>query len=294
MKHLLDINDLNRIQIEHIIDRAFSFKSSIKLPLYSSETLATLFYENSTRTRVSFELAAKKLSMATITIDLQHSSESKGEIIEDTFRTLAAMGISAFVIRHQQEKLPHQLASLNKAKIINAGDGKNSHPSQSLLDVMTIIEKKKDLSKLKVAIVGDVLHSRVANSLQAIFSILDVGQLNFIAPTLWAPTNVQFGKVYTSLKEGIVDADVIICLRVQKERLLENESLDLNEYKRNYCLSKEMIAYAKPDVMIMHPGPINRELEITSEIADGPYSVILQQVANGVFARMAIIDYLLT
>ncbi|WP_188331934.1 aspartate carbamoyltransferase [Legionella adelaidensis] len=196
--------------------------------------------------------------------------------------------------RHKQNKFPHRLAELNKAQIVNAGDGKNSHPSQAILDVMTIIEHKKNLSQLKVAIIGDVLHSRVANSLQAIFSLIGLGELILVAPTLWAPEKSHFGDISHSLIEGVKDADVIICLRVQKERLLENEQMDLEEYIKKYRLSEEILAYAKPDVMVMHPGPMNRGLEITSEIADGPHSHILSQVQNGVFARMAIIHYLLS
>ena len=296
MKDFLEICDLVHEEINHLIKRAIFFKNSSEYPNYSQNTVANLFYENSTRTRVSFELAAKRLSMTVVNFDLHHSSESKGELMEDTIKTLAAMGIRFFVIRHTEDGLPMRLASeLSKdLHFINAGDGKHAHPSQAMLDIMTIVEQKPHLEQLKIAIVGDIRHSRVANSLQYVCAAMNIKQLTLIAPSVWQPEVVHFGEVTSSLKEGLTDADVIICLRVQKERLLAEEHLNLDDYHQNYALTTTSLAYAKPDAMIMHPGPINRGVEIDSEVADSPQSYILQQVENGVFMRMAILESLIS
>ncbi len=292
MKHFLDVNQLSLDDITALIQRALYFKNNAAYPCYPQCPVAHLFYENSTRTRVSFELAAKHLAMPVVNLDLQNSSENKGELIEDTLRTLAAMGIKLFVIRHEREGLQQRLAETcgDAVHIINAGDGTHAHPSQAMLDLMTILEKKPNLNLLKIAIVGDIRHSRVANSLQHICALLRVGELTLVAPDLWQPTSVQYGRVTASLHDGIVDADVVICLRVQRERLLASEHLDLASYRRDYALTSHSLAYAKADAMVMHPGPINREIEIDSEVADGPQSCILQQVCNGVFMRMAILE----
>jgi aspartate carbamoyltransferase catalytic subunit len=294
MNHFLEISQLSRAEIESIVQRAIGFKQQNNYPAYAQYTVANLFYENSTRTRVSFELAAHRLSMPVINIDLLNSSETKGEIIEDTIRTLAAMGIQYFVIRHRQEGLQQSLANKmgNTVHIINAGDGIHAHPSQALLDIMTILEQKPHLNQLKIAVLGDIRHSRVANSFQCVCAQLGVGELVLVAPELWQPKTVHFGRVTSSLRDGLTNADVVICLRVQHERLAKSDHLDLNSYRREYALTQDSLAYAKPDVMVMHPGPINRGIEIDSEIADGPHSFILQQVSNGVFVRMAIFDAL--
>ena len=256
--------------------------------------MINLFYENSTRTRVSFELAAKHLGMPVVNLDLQSSSESKGEVIEDTVRTLAAMGVRLFVIRHVQDGLPQRLADMidSNIRIINAGDGKHAHPSQAMLDFMTIMENQLEPSQLKIAIVGNIRHSRVANSLQCLSATLGVRELVMVAPKRWQPVTVHYGHVTDSLQDGIKDADVVVCLRVQKERLLSGEELDLAQYHRDYGLTSERLACAKPDVMVMHPGPINRGVEISNDVADGPQSFILEQVKNGVFMRMAILESL--
>ncbi|MDI9817863.1 MULTISPECIES: aspartate carbamoyltransferase catalytic subunit [unclassified Legionella] len=295
MKHFLDISQLSRQQIDSLLQRAIYFKNSKVYPDYAQHTVANLFYENSTRTRISFELAAKKLSMPVINVDLQHSSEAKGETIEDTLRTLAAMGINLFVIRHNQDGLQSRLAAelKNELHIVNAGDGRHAHPSQAMLDLMTIYEQKPDLKQLKLAIVGDIRHSRVANSLQCLCSSLGVKALALIAPRIWQPSVVHFGYVTDSLSEGLKDADVIICLRVQRERLQENEQLDLETYRREFAITEDMLKYAKTDAMVMHPGPINRGVEIDSQVADGAQSFILHQVSNGVFMRMAILESLI-
>lgn len=295
MKHFLDINQLSRHDIMALIQRALMFKAKPVYPAYPQCPLVNLFYEKSTRTRVSFELAAKHLSMPVVNLDLQSSSESKGEIIADTVQTLAAMGIKMFVIRHGEAGLPKRLAEKSKGQIhiINAGDGAHAHPSQAMLDMMTIVEQKPHLEQLKIAIVGDIRHSRVANSLQWISAKLNIGELVLVAPKLWQPASVHYGRVTTSLQEGLHNADVVICLRVQHERILENEQLDLARYRQEYALTSKSFAYAKTDAMLMHPGPINRGVEIDSDVADGPQSYILQQVSNGVFMRMAILEHVI-
>ncbi len=295
MKHFLEISQLSRQQIESLFERSLYFKKQTEYPSYPQHTVANLFYENSTRTRVSFELAANHLSMPVVNLDLQSSSESKGEVIEDTIQTLAAMGIKYFVIRHQQEGLQQRLADNlgDEVHIVNAGDGTHAHPSQALLDIMTIVENKPQLAKLKIAVLGNIRHSRVANSFQYMCSKLGVGELVLIAPKIWQPTVVHYGQVTTNLQDGLADADVVICLRVQRERLLDNEHLDLESYRRDFALTRRSLAYAKPNAMVMHPGPMNRGVEIDSDIADGPQSFILQQVGNGVFARMAILEGLI-
>lgn len=294
MKHFLEISQCSREELTTLLQRALYFKKNTTYPTYSEFPVANLFYENSTRTRVSFELAAKKLLMPVINLNLQSSSETKGEAIEDTVRNLAAMGIKHFVVRHKEEGLPQRLAKMGSMAfhVINAGDGTHAHPSQAMLDFMTIIEQKPDLSQLKIAIVGNIRHSRVANSLQCLCAILGVGELTLIAPALWKPLVVHYGSVTHSLREGIADADVVICLRVQQERLTNDEHLDLTLYHRDYALTKNSLKYAKSDAMVMHPGPINRGIEIDSEVADGPQSFILQQVMNGVYMRMAILESL--
>ncbi len=296
MKHFLDIQQLSKNEITSLIKRALHFKTNSIYPNYPESPVVNLFYENSTRTRVSFELAAKHLAMPVVNLDLQSSSENKGEIIEDTVKTLAAMGIKVFVLRHTQTGLPARLAKTcgDNIHIINAGDGTHAHPSQAMLDLMTIVEKKPHLEKLKIAIVGDIRHSRVANSLEWICSKLGVGELVLVAPKLWQPSSLHYGRVTDSLHDGLQDADVVICLRVQRERLSANEHLDLESYRSNYALTSKTLAYAKKDAMIMHPGPVNRGVEIDNDIADGPQSCILQQVKNGVFMRMAILECLTT
>jgi len=296
MQHLLDIKQLTSKKVNELIRCAMQFKMQSNYPQFTSSPLATLFYENSTRTRVSFELAAKHLGMPVVNVDLQSSSETKGEAVEDTFRTLAAMGIQCFVIRHSQDGMPARLAKQfgKNIHVVNAGDGQHAHPSQALIDFMTITEKKPALDRLKIAVIGDVRHSRVAHSFQALSALMGVGELVFVAPTIWQPTNIHYGRVTSSLKEGLANADVVMCLRVQRERLLETDQLDLTFFREHYALTVDTLRYAKEDAIVMHPGPMNRGVEIDSEVADGRQSVIFQQVNNGVFMRMAILDQILT
>ncbi len=295
MKHFLDIAQLSSDELHALIKRAIYFKNNPTYPQYPQGMVVNMFYENSTRTRVSFELAAKKLAMTVINLEAQSSSESKGEAIDDTIKTLSAMGIGLFIIRHVEERLPEALALMNEdVHIVNAGDGTHAHPSQALLDFMTIMEMKPNLRQLKMAIVGNIRHSRVANSLQCLCAKFGVRDLTLIAPEIWQPETIHFGRATASLKEGLLDADVVVCLRVQRERLLANEHLDLERYHRDYALTKHSLGYAKNNAMVLHPGPINRGVEIDSDVADGSQSYILQQVHNGVFIRMAILEALLT
>ena len=294
MNHFIDVNRLSRLEVEQLIERAFEFKKNRDYPNYSSYTVANLFYEPSTRTKVSFELAAKHLNMNVVNLSLEHSSETKGECIQDTLNTLAAMGISLFVVRHMQDNLPHSLSIGCDAgvHIINAGDGQNAHPSQAMLDLMTILEKKPNLNEQKVLIVGDLRHSRVANSLQKLFSIMNLGELVLVSPEIWQPETIYYGRTTTDLHKELDDADVVVCLRVQRERISTDECFDLTDYRKQFSITKEQAAYLKPDAMIMHPGPMNRGIEIDSAIADGSHSSIRQQVQNGVYMRMAVFDAL--
>ena len=294
MSHFLEISQLSAEQINTLLQRALAFKQGRQYPAYPEHTVATLFYENSTRTRVSFELASHRLGMPLVNLDLRSSSESKGEVIEDTVRTLAAMGIDCFVIRHKQEKLQQNLADniVDNVHIINAGDGTHAHPTQAILDMMTIVEQKPDVQQLKVVVIGNVKHSRVANSFQCICKQLGVGELVMVAPKLWQPEQVHYGRVTDNLNDGLADADVVMCLRVQRERLLEDEDLDIVSYRNHFSLTQQNLVKAKPNAMVMHPGPMNRGVEIDSEVADGAHSFILQQVTNGVFARMAVLESL--
>lgn len=295
MNHFLEISQLSRNQIETILDRARSFQFTHKLPSYPKYSVANLFYEDSTRTRISFELAAKQLSMPVINVDLQRSSENKGEIIEDTVQTLVAMGISTLVIRHKEEGIQQRIADQlgDAAHLINAGDGTHAHPSQAILDMLTIVEQKPRLDALKIAILGNIKHSRVANSFQVICEKLGVGELVLVAPKVWQPQTLHFGHVTDDLKTGLEGADVVICLRVQRERLAEADHLDLATYRKAFALTASNLRLAKPDAMVMHPGPVNRGVEIDSDVVDGSQSFILQQVQNGVFARMAILESLI-
>ncbi|MDP1602297.1 MAG: aspartate carbamoyltransferase catalytic subunit [Legionella sp.] len=296
MNHFLEISELSRPDIERLLQRALFFKKEKTHPSFAGHRLANLFYENSTRTRVSFELAAQHLSIPVVNLDMAASSERKGEIIEDTLKNLVAMGIDLFVIRHKEEGVQQRLAEHlgGAVHLINAGDGTHAHPSQAMLDLMTILENKPDISQLKIAIVGNIRHSRVANSLQCLFSLMGVKELILVAPDVWLPKTVHFGSTTTSFREGITDADVVITLRVQHERLSEDDHMDLQTYRNNYALTRQTLRYAKPDAMVMHPGPVNRGVEIDSDVADGSQSFILQQVKNGVFMRMAIIETLLS
>lgn len=299
-KDILGMKDLRVDEINLILETAESFleistREIKKVPTLRGKTIINLFYEASTRTRTSFEIAGKRLSADTINISASTSSVVKGETLIDTARNLEAMNPDVIVIRHSAAGAPHLLASLVKQSIINAGDGAHEHPTQALLDMMTIKEKKGKIAGLKVAIVGDIAHSRVARS--NIYGLSKMGaQIVVAGPVTMLPRDIeQMGvKVFSKLEDAIVDADVVMMLRIQLERQKQNIFPSLREYSQHYCLNRNNIKLAKKDVIVMHPGPINRGVEISPDIADDPsYSVILDQVNKGVAVRMALL-YLLT
>ena len=297
-KDLLGIRELSVSEIELILDTAESFKEVStreikKVPTLRGKTVINLFFEASTRTRTSFEIAAKRLSADAINISSSASSVVKGETLIDTAKNLEAMNPDCIVIRHSASGAPHLLARLMRIPIINAGDGANEHPTQALLDLYTIREKKGRLAGLKVAIVGDILHSRVARS--NIYGFTKMGaEVHLAGPQTMRPAEVESLGVrwQNNLRQIIPEMDVIMMLRIQLERQGGGFFPTLREYSRFFGLNQEALQKAKPDVLIMHPGPINRGVEISPEVADGPFSVILDQVTNGVAVRMALL-YLL-
>ncbi len=299
-KDILGIRDMSVAEINLILETAESFleistREIKKVPTLRGKSVINLFYEASTRTRTSFEIAGKRLSADTINISASTSSVVKGETLIDTARNLEAMNPDIIVIRHSAAGAPHLLASLLRQSIINAGDGAHEHPSQALLDMMTITEKKGKIAGLKVALSGDILHSRVARS--NIYGLSKMGaQVVVAGPATMMPRDInQMGvQAYTKLEDAIADADVVMMLRIQLERQKQNIFPSLREYAQHYCLNRTNIKLAKPDAIVMHPGPMNRGVEISPDIADDPgCSVILDQVNNGVAVRMALF-YLLS
>jgi len=299
-KDILGIREMTVDEINLILETAESFleistREIKKVPTLRGKSIINLFYEASTRTRTSFEIAGKRLSADTINISASTSSVVKGETLIDTARNLEAMNPDIIVLRHSAAGAAHLLASLVRQSIINAGDGAHEHPSQALLDMMTIREKKGRLTGLKVAIIGDILHSRVARS--NIYGLSKMGARVVVAgPATMMPRDIeQMGvQAFTKLEDAITDADVVMMLRIQLERQKQNIFPSLREYAQHYCLNRKNIRLAKPDAIVMHPGPINRGVEISPDIADDPgCSVILDQVNNGVAVRMALL-YLLS
>ncbi len=296
---MLGIRDLSREEIILVLDTADSFievstREIKKVPTLRGKTIVNLFYEASTRTRTSFEIAGKRLSADTINISSTTSSVVKGETLIDTARNLEAMNPDVIIIRHSAAGAPHLLAGLVKQSVINAGDGAHEHPTQALLDMMTIRAKKGRIENLRIAIVGDIAHSRVARS--NIYGLKTMGaQVAVAGPATMLPRDMEHMgvEVHSSLEKALAGADVVMMLRIQIERQHQNIFPSLREYARHFCLNRQNIALAKQDVLVMHPGPINRGVEIAPEIADGPFSVILNQVTNGVAVRMALL-YLLT
>ena len=294
-RHLLGLEGVSAEEITFLLDSAESFKEVSereikKVPTLRGRTVVNLFYESSTRTRTSFEIAAKRLSADTINLSASASSASKGETLTDTARNLAAMRPDAIVVRHPSAGAPHLLARHVDCPIINAGDGAHEHPTQALLDLLTIRSHKGQIAGLTVAIVGDLLHSRVARS--NLFGLRTMGaRVRFVGPpTLVPPQFAELGaELVYDLHEGLRDADVIMMLRIQRERMNGRYFSSLDEYSRLYCLSVDAVAKARKDVIILHPGPMNRGVEISSTVADGPYSVIMDQVTNGVAVRMAVL-----
>jgi aspartate carbamoyltransferase catalytic subunit len=298
-KDLLGIADLSPDEIALVLDTAEAMKEVgtrpiKKVPALRGKTVVNLFFEPSTRTRTSFEIAEKRLSADTLNIAIGTSSVVKGETLADTALNLEAMSPDMIVLRHSSSGACHLLSRICRSAIINAGDGMHEHPTQALLDAFTIRERKKQLAGLKVTIIGDLLHSRVLRSNIQLLTKMGADVWVCGPPTL-IPTDVRrFGVQATSfVDEAIVDADVIMLLRIQLERMEGAYVPSLREYFRVFGMTESRLRLAKPDVIIMHPGPMNRGVEIASEVADGPYSVILDQVANGVAVRMAVL-YLLS
>lgn len=298
-KDLLGISELSKEEILFILDSTESFKDISKrdikkVPTLRGKTVITLFYEPSTRTRTSFEIAAKRLSADTINISANTSSYVKGETLKDTARNLQSMNPDAIIIRHPMPGAPHMLARILDSSVINGGDGAHEHPTQALLDLYTMREKKGRLDGLKIAIIGDIAHSRVARSNIFALSHFDTEIVCSGPPTMLPPHIETLGvKREYDVNKAVQNADVIMMLRIQKERGGTSFIPSTREYSALFGLKKEHIEKAKQDVIVMHPGPMNRGIEISDEVADGPYSVILDQVENGVAVRMAIL-YLLT
>jgi aspartate carbamoyltransferase catalytic subunit len=297
--HLLSTEGLSRDILTHILDTATQFVSLSdrdvkKVPLLRGKSVFNLFFENSTRTRTTFEIAAKRLSADVFNLDIARSSASKGETLLDTIANLSAMAADIFVVRHSESGAPYLIAQhvAPHVHVINAGDGRHAHPTQGLLDAYTIRHFKKDFSNLRVAIVGDVLHSRVARSDIHAFTTLGCAEVRVVGPRTLIPSDLsQLGvKVFHDLDEGIRDCDVVIALRLQNERMSGALLPSSQEYFKNFGLTTSRLQVAKPDAIVMHPGPINRGVEIESAVVDGPQSVILNQVTFGIAVRMAVMS----
>ncbi len=297
LKHFISLQQLPGSLIEELLSAAESFidfatRDIKKVPLLRGKTVVNLFFEPSTRTRTTFEIAANRLSADVINLQSDSMSTTKGETILDTVETLQAMHTDTFVVRHNLSGTADLIARHvpEHVHIINAGDGRYSHPTQALLDMMTIRQHKPSFRNLVVAVVGDILHSRVARSEITALKKLGVGQVRVISPLTLIPTGVEkLGvEIYTDMDKGLKDVDVIVMLRLQLERMQGQLIPSSSEYYRNFGLTKERLEIAKPDALVMHPGPINRGLEIESAVADGPQSVILSQVSNGIAVRMAV------
>jgi aspartate carbamoyltransferase catalytic subunit len=299
-RHLLDLESLSRGEIERILHDAAPFKdvftrSVKKLPPLRGRTVVNLFFENSTRTRTSFELAAKFLSADIINFSVSTSSVAKGESLLDTAKTIRAYGADIIVMRHSSGGTPHLLArEMPEVSIVNAGDGCHEHPTQGLLDLFTILEKKGRIEGLTVAIIGDILHSRVARS--NVWGLTKMGaRVRVVGPPTLMPDGIaQWGgvEVHHDLKTGLEGVDVVYTLRIQMERLGQHLFPSVREYRLLYAITARRLRLAKPDAILMHPGPVNRGIEIDGDVADGPQSVITGQVTNGVAVRMAVL-YLL-
>lgn len=299
LKHFLTIEGLDRELLTEILDTAESFVGMSehqvkKVPLLRGKTIVNLFFENSTRTRTTFELAATRLSADVLNMDIARSATSKGESLLDTIRNLEAMQVDMFIVRHALSGAAHFIAQqvAPHISVINAGDGQHAHPTQAMLDMFTIRQHKKQFAGLKVAIVGDILHSRVARSQILALNALGVAEVRVIAPKTLLPAQVKTMGVTPihDMYEGLADVDVVIMLRLQKERMNSAFLPSESEFFRCFGLTEAKLQRAKPDAIVMHPGPINRGVEIASSVADGSQSVILQQVSNGVAVRMAIMS----
>ena len=299
LRHLLSIEGLPKRLIENILDTAASFVSIgerevKKVPLLRGKSVFNLFFENSTRTRTTFEIAATRLSADVINLDVGRSSTAKGESLLDTLANLSAMHADIFVVRHASSGAPYLIAqhAAPQVHVVNAGDGRHAHPTQALLDMLTIRHYKRDFHGLTVAIVGDILHSRVARSDIHALTTLGVPEIRAIGPRTLLPGGLeQMGvQVFHDMAQGLKGVDVIIMLRLQNERMQGALLPSAHEYFKNYGLTPERLALAQPDAIVMHPGPMNRGVEIDSAVADGTQSVILPQVTFGIAVRMAVMS----
>lgn len=301
LSHLLTIDGLKADTVKSLIHRARNYfdddGSLPALPDLTGKTVANLFFEPSTRTRSTFELAAKRLGATVLNLNIQHSSAKKGESLRDTIRNLEAMQCDLMVVRHGTSGAAHFVASEVKpgVGVINAGDGRHSHPTQALLDTFTILKHFPDLSAVRVAIVGDVLHSRVARSQIQALHVLGAQEVRLIGPKTLLPANAgpALGvHVYQDLATGLKDVDVVIVLRLQLERMQGTLLPAGNAFYQQYGITQASLASANPNAIVIHPGPMNRGVEIQSEIADGPHAVILDQVTNGIAIRMAVLSWI--
>lgn len=302
LKHLLTTEGLPRALLERLLDRAEPYARAAeagfkKDPLLTGKTVVNLFFENSTRTRTTFELAATRLSADVVNLQVAASSTAKGETLLDTLKTLEAMQADMFVIRHEASGAAHFFAehAAPEVAILNAGDGRHAHPTQALLDAFTIRRHKPDFSKLSIAIVGDIVHSRVARSNIHCLRTLGCTDLRLVGPPTLIPAGIAAMGVTVEhdLMRGLDGVDVIILLRLQKERMVGAFLPSLGEFHRDYGLTRERLSKLKPDLLVMHPGPINRGVEIEGEVAYGTQSLILEQVKNGVAVRMAVMAEIL-
>ncbi|QAX81460.1 aspartate carbamoyltransferase catalytic subunit [Candidatus Pseudomonas adelgestsugas] len=298
LQHFLSIDGLPRRLLTEILETANSFLEvggmAVKnIPLLNGKTICNVFFENSTRTRTTFEIAARRLSADVITLNMSTSSASKGETLLDTLRNLQAMATDMFVVRHSHSGAAHFIAEhiYPQVSIINGGDGQHAHPTQSMLDMLTIRRHKGDFENISVAIVGDILHSRVARSNMLALKTLGCPDIRVIAPKTLLPIGIgQYGvKIYTNMNQGLQDVDVVIMLRLQRERMAAGLLPSEGEFYQIFGLTTASLASAKPNAIVMHPGPINRGVEIESTLADGPQSVILNQVTYGTAVRMAVL-----
>jgi aspartate carbamoyltransferase catalytic subunit len=300
LKHFLTIEGLSRELLVEILDRAEGFlgvtqQAVKKVPLCRGKVVANLFFETSTRTRTTFELAAKRLSADVLNLNISTSATAKGETLLDTLRNLEAMQVDMFVVRHASSGAAHFIAAhaAPHVSVINAGDGRYSHPTQGMLDMFTIRRHKGDFTRLRAAIVGDILHSRVARSQILALNTLGAAEVRVIGPRTLIPAFAEEAlgvRVFHDLREGIRDVDLIIMLRLQRERMTNALLPSEHEYFQLYGLTEERLGLAHPEAIVMHPGPINRGVEIESQVADGPRSVILEQVTNGIAIRMAVMS----
>jgi len=303
LRHLLTLEGLPAAVITRILDTAVPFaaigeREVKKVPLLRGKAVFNLFFENSTRTRTTFEIAAKRLSADVINLNIGASSTSKGETVLDTIDNLTAMDADIFVVRHSESGAPHLIAAHLNATgrshvhVVNAGDGRHQHPTQGLLDLFTIRHYKKDFRDLSVAIVGDVLHSRVARSLVSGLATLGTPDIRVVAPRTLVPTRVEATgvRVFNEMHKGVAGCDVVVMLRLQNERMKGALLPSTGEYFKEYWLTPEKLVLAKPDAIVMHPGPMNRGVEIDSAVADGERSVILPQVTFGIAVRMAVMS----